>query len=79
MKLAFTLIVAAALFSTSACNATPAQERNFEASEEAEESAGDEETLIGFICIGRSTRAPKAPPRADVADVLTLWKGAVED
>jgi hypothetical protein len=47
MKLVFTLLVAAALFSTSECNATPAQERNFEASEEAEESVGDEETLIG--------------------------------
>ena len=39
----------------------------------------DEEDLIGFICIGRSTRAPKTPPRADVADVLTLWEGPADD
>ena len=39
----------------------------------------DEEDLIGFICIGRPTRAPKSPPRPDVAEVLTLWEGPAED
>ena len=47
MKLVLTVVSSAALLLASACNATPAQERNFEASEEAEESVGDEETLLG--------------------------------
>lgn len=39
----------------------------------------DEEDLIGFICIGHSTRTPKTPPRADLADVLTRWQGLDDD
>jgi len=47
MKLVIILVSTGALLLAGACNATPAQERNFEASEEAEESVGDEETLLG--------------------------------
>lgn len=40
---------------------------------------GDEESLIGFICIGQPTRPPKAPSRAEISDVLTVWEGPDED
>ena len=47
MKRLFIVLGSTVCLLTSACSASPQEERNFEASEEAEESVGDEETLIG--------------------------------